>query len=223
MEKLSFVTWLGHSSFYFTEEVSEKRVYYIDPLDLHQTNLPKADLLFITHAHSDHCSPQDAQKIMTNDTTVIAPIDCLENLQVPQNQQYPITPHESHTVKDFSFITLPAYNVDPNRLYAHPKENNWVGYVFTINNKKIYHAGDTDIIPEMETLKNLHLDIALLPMGGTYTMDAHEAAQAANIIQAKVTVPMHYKRLLGGSYTEAEDILKKEVIKSTVVIMKELQ
>lgn len=223
MENLSFITWLSHSGFYFIDPVSGKRVYYIDPLDLQQENLPNADILFITHTHSDHCSPEDIRKIITDDTTIVAPIDCLHTLEIPQNQQYPIAPHETHTVKGFSFITIPAYNTNPNRLKAHPQVNNWVGYVFTINDKKIYHAGDTDIIPEMETLRNLHLDVAILPIGGTFTMDVHEAATAANIIQAKITVPMHYKRLLGDNSAEAEEIFKKEVKKSEVVILQELQ
>lgn len=223
MNELFGVAWLGHASFVFVDKTSGKRVYYIDPFDLHQHNLDPADLVFITHAHYDHCSFEDVKKILKVDTAVIAPIDCLEKIDIVDTQKFPVSPNQLYTVKDFSFQTTPAYNIHPDRLSAHPRENNWVGYIFTLNGKKIYHAGDTDYIPEMNELKNLHLDVALLPMGGTYTMDVTDVIQAANAIAPKITIPMHYKRLLGEQYKEAEEQLKAGVTNSEVVILQELQ
>lgn len=221
METVPHITWLGHASFQFVD-THGNCIYYVDPFELPNKPLDKADLLFITHAHPDHLSPHDIAPLVKEDTCVIAPIDCLEKLTLGEDQQYPILPGEEHTVKGFHFITIPAYNVDAEKRSFHPKANNWVGYVFTLNGKKIYHAGDTDIIPEMETLASLHIDIALLPMGGTYTMDVTQAAQAANIITAKITIPMHYKKLLGDGYKQAEEQFKKLVTKSHVVILDEV-
>jgi L-ascorbate metabolism protein UlaG (beta-lactamase superfamily) len=222
MQELADIRWFGHASFLFTDK-NGNRIYYIDPFSLPAIAHEKADIVFITHAHSDHLSPKDLTPLLKEDTCVIAPIDCLENLQLLETQQYPIQPHEDHIVKGVEFITLPAYNTHKDRLSAHPKAKNWVGYVITLNGRKIYHAGDTDFIPEMETLAALHLDVAMLPIGGIYTMEAEEAAKAANIIQAKITVPMHYKRLLGDKATEVEETFKKIVTNSTVVILEEVK
>ncbi|MBI2074458.1 MAG: MBL fold metallo-hydrolase [Candidatus Levybacteria bacterium] len=222
MDDLKDITWLGHASFFFSDNLGN-RIYYIDPFDLKSQTLQKADLIFITHAHYDHCSFEDVKKIIKDKTTVIAPIDCLEKIDIAETQKYPVSPNQAYIVKGFSFQTIPAYNIKPERLAAHPRENNWVGYIFTINDKKIYHSGDADFIPEMNELKTLHLDIAILPMGGTYTMDVIEMIQAANAIAAKVTIPMHYKRLLGEKYREAEEKLKAGVTNSQVVILQELQ
>lgn len=215
------ITWLGHASFFFND-TNGKTIYYIDPFDLHSRNLNKADLVFITHAHPDHCSFEDLKKILKEDTVVIAPPDCLSLIDI-ENEKFPVSPSQQYTVRNFDFLTLPAYNAKPERLQAHPKTNNWVGYVFTINGRKFYHAGDTDYIPEMETLRAIHIDVAMLPIGGTYTMDATEAAKAANSINAKVTIPMHYKRLLGDKASIAEETFKKLVTNSSVMILKELQ
>lgn len=223
MENLENITWLGHASFFFTDEKSGKRIYYVDPFDLHQQNLPQADLIFITHAHYDHCSSEDIKKIMNNATIVIAPQSCFDVLKLPVQQMHAVEPNKSYTVKDFYFQTIPAYNVHPQRLQAHPRENNWVGYIFTLNGKKIYHAGDTDFTPEMKSLDKLEIDVAMMPMGGKFTMDVEEMIEAANTIAAKITIPMHYKRLLGEHYKGAEEKLKKGVTNSKVVILEELK
>lgn len=217
------ITWLGHASFVFTDNESGNRIYYVDPFDLQQKTLEKADIIFITHAHYDHCSADDVQKLLKDDSVVIAPPDCLSVLQIDAEKQFPVTPNSSFTIKNFSFQTIPAYNTNPKRLSFHPKENNWIGYIFLLNGKKVYHAGDTDFIPEMRALKNLHLDVAMLPMGGTYTMDVNDMIQAANAIEAKITIPMHYKRLLGDAYKETEEKLKRGVTNSKIVILQELQ
>lgn len=211
------IKWFGHASFQFTDKNGNK-IYYVDPFDLKGEKFEPADLIFITHAHQDHCSFDDVKKILKTDSVLIAPPDCLSLIDV-QNEKFPVKPNKEYDVKGFKFWTFPAYNIDKN---FHPKENNWVGYFFDINGKKIYHAGDTDFIPEMEGLKKWNIDVAMLPIGGTYTMDVDDAIKAANVIGAKVTIPMHYKRLLGEKHKEAEEKLKAGVTNSKVIILEEL-
>lgn len=211
------VKWFGHASFQFTNQNGNK-IYYVDPFDLKSKELEPADLIFITHVHYDHCSFDDVKKILKNDSALIAPPDCLSMIDV-QNEKQSVKPNQSYEVKGFKFWTFPAYNIDKN---YHPKENNWVGYFFNINGKKIYHAGDTDFIPEMKDLKKWNIDVALLPIGGTYTMNVDEAIQVANAIAAKTTIPMHYKSILGEQYKEAEEKFKAGVTNSKVLILNEV-
>lgn len=211
------IKWFGHASFLFTDKQGNK-IYYVDPFDLKRSNLEPADLIFITHAHSDHCEPDDIKKILKDDSVLIAPPDCLAMINV-QNEKQEVEPNGQYEVKGFKFWTFPAYNL--NKTW-HPKEKGWVGYFFNINSIKIYHAGDTDFIPEMRELKKWQIDVALLPIGGTYTMDVDEAIEAANAIAAKTTIPMHYKNLLGEGYKEAEEKFKKGVTNSRVLILEEV-
>lgn len=207
MNNLDHITWFGHASFLFTDTNGNK-IYYVDPFDLKAPTLERADLVFITHAHQDHFSPNDLQKILKDDTVIIAPPDILEKIDRNESLKQKAEPNKNYEVKAFKFQTIPAYNKHPDKLDFHPKANNWVGYIFELNGKKIYHAGDTDFIPEMETLKNLNLDVAMLPMDGIYCMSVEEAAQAANTIEAKITVPIHYRRQNPNNYQELEENLK---------------
>lgn len=227
MENIEGVKWFGHASFEFTDEKGNK-IYYVDPFDLKGEKFEPADLIFITHAHPDHCSFEDVKKILKNDSVLIAPPDCLAMIDLPAgrqgvpNEKNPVEPNKEYEVKGFKFWTFPAYNDRPGQEVSHPKENNWVGYFFNINEKKIYHAGDTDFIPEMKGLAKWNLDIAMLPMGGKFTMDVDQMIEAANTISAKITVPMHYRRLLGDSYKDAEEKLKQGVTNSKVMILEEV-
>lgn len=214
------ITWFGHASFAFTDTNGNK-IYYVDPFDLTVTKLEKADLVFITHAHQDHFSPVDIEKIVKAETTIIAPPDILAKINRDDTLKQAVEPNKSYEINGFKFQTIPAYNTNPEKLHFHPKTNNWVGYIFELNGKKIYHAGDTDFIEEMKDLKNLNLDIAMLPIGGVYTMDVEEAAKAANAIAAKITIPMHYRRLNSDNYQEIEEDFKRLVIDSEVVILEE--
>lgn len=217
------LTWFGHASFSFVDRSSGQRIYYIDPFQLPtDKKLEKADIIFVTHAHSDHLSEGDISKLLKSNTVVVATPDSLETLQITQ-EKFPVEPNKEYEVRDFKFQTVPAYNVNSKRLSAHPKANNWVGYIFEVNGMKFYHAGDTDFIPEMEGFEKLGIDVAMLPMGGTYTMDVDDMILAANVIKAKKVIPMHYKRILGDKSKEAEDKLKKGVIESEVVILEEFK
>ncbi len=207
--------WLGHASFLIDEK------YYIDPFELPEGDLPKADIIFITHPHHDHFSPADIERVITPQTLIVAPQECLETLPYPDAQKQIVTPLLTGKARDIDFMTLPAYNMHPEKLQFHPKEKGWVGFVLDIGGKRIYHAGDTDLIPEMSSLTDKHVDLALLPMGGIYTMEVEEAAQAANTIQAKTTSPMHYKRLLQETSQDAEAKFQSLVHLSQVQILQE--
>lgn len=223
MDELSNINWLGHASFKIRDEVSGNLIYYIDPFDFKLSEYDKADIIFITHDHFDHCSRDDVGKIFKQTTVIVAPQNCFPNLELPVEEyhEFEVVPNKNYEVRRVKFRTVPAYNIHPQRLQAHPRANNWVGYILNVSGQTIYHAGDTDFIPEMKSLGKI--DIAMLPMGGKYTMDVGEAIQAANAIAAKITIPMHYKRLLGKKAQGAEEKLKAGVTKSKVVILPEVR
>ena len=179
--------WLGHASFRIE---AQKLVVYFDPWQL-RGNQPKADLIFITHDHHDHCSPEDVLRLLKPDTVVVAPEDCLAALQPLGAQVQVVRVGDRLTLKGVSVEVVPAYNLGK---HFHPQEPANVGYIITLGDMRVYHAGDTDLIPEMAQIK---ADIALLPVGGTYTMDAKEAAQAVARIRPRIAVPMHYGRIVG--------------------------
>lgn len=198
------INWLGHSGFNI-----ENRII-IDPFKI---IMPfKAEIVLITHSHYDHCSLEDIEKVVKDDTVIIAPPDCASTFSRNEkgNLQL-IAPGKKIKVKDILIEAVPSYNI--NKPF-HPKDNEWVGYIITINNKKIYHAGDTDLIPEMNSL---NVDIVLLPVGGTYTMNAKEAAEAARRVKAKVVIPMHYTKEIAGSKEDAEEL--KELLPDIKVIL----
>ena len=219
MPDLGFIKWFGHASFMFTDKASGNRIYYIDPFNFKSSGMEKADIIFITHAHSDHCDSDSVKKILKPTTVIVVPSGCKENLGV-KAEFVDVVPNREYNISGFRFRTVPAYNIRPERLEFHPKSNGWVGYIFYINNETVYHTGDTDFIDEMKTLGKIN--IALLPMGGTYGMDVDEAIAAANVIKADVTIPMHYRMLLKEKSAAAEAKFKAGVNNSKVVIMEEV-
>lgn len=216
------IKWLGHASFVITDEATGLKIYYIDPYHLPEVTLDKADLIFVTHAHHDHLSEGDINKVLKPDTTVVATPDSLETLKIPDSQKFSVEPNSQYSLKGLEFETVPAYNINPEKLGFHPKSNNWVGYILSVNGKKIYHAGDTDFIPEMREFAAKTLDFALIPIGGTYTMGVDEAIEAANAIGAKITVPMHYRGLLKEESKDAEKKFKNGVKNSKVMVFDEV-
>src|SRR5471030_661715 len=103
------INWLGHSSFFFTDQNGNK-IYFIDPFQLNDRKLEKADLIFITHAHPDHFSEVDIDKIIKNDKTIVAPSDILEKINITDERKIVVEPHNNYLIKEFSFRTVPAYN-----------------------------------------------------------------------------------------------------------------
>jgi L-ascorbate metabolism protein UlaG (beta-lactamase superfamily) len=175
--------WLGHASF----KLTGARIVYIDPYQL-QGGEP-ADLILITHGHSDHCSLEDVAKIREPQTVVVATPDCVTKLG---GGVQTVRPGESLDVAGVPIETVPAYNLTKE---YHPRKNGGVGYIVTLNGLRFYHAGDTDHTPEMDAVC---ADVALLPVDGKYTMTAAEAAAAANAMRPGLAVPMHWGRVAGG-------------------------
>lgn len=189
------IHWYGQSAFRIEDGALQ---IYIDPFKL-PAQTPKADVIFITHAHYDHFSPEDIKKIKKEGTTIVAPQDVASQIG---GTTIAVVPGQTYNVGDLKISTVPAYNLNKK---FHLKSSNWVGYIITLSTgQKIYHAGDTDFMPEMRTIVT---DIALLPCGGTYTMTAKEAAEAANEFKPKVLVPMHWGSIVG-SKTDAEEVKK---------------
>lgn len=172
------IFWLGHDSFRLVGE----KVVYVDPWKL-GAGAAKADLILITHDHYDHLSKDDIAKISRSDTAVVGPPAVVRKLG---GKTIVAKPGDRLTAAGIAVEVVPAYNQTKQ---FHPKSAGFVGYIITLNHRRIYHAGDTDLIPEMAQIKT---DIALLPVSGTYVMTAAEAAEAANTIQPALAIPMHY-------------------------------
>jgi L-ascorbate metabolism protein UlaG (beta-lactamase superfamily) len=156
-------------------------------------------VVLISHSHYDHLSAPDIEKISNSSTKLIAAADVVRKLKKGEV----LEPNGVVTAGDVSVIGVPAYN--PAKQF-HPKANNWLGFVVEIAGKRIYYAGDTDETTEMDALKNI--DLALLPVGGTYTMDANEAAEATRQFKPKMAVPYHWGDIVGGR-ADADNFAKK--------------
>jgi L-ascorbate metabolism protein UlaG (beta-lactamase superfamily) len=196
------IHWLGHASF---KLVGAKKTVFVDPFKLENTD--KADIICVTHAHFDHCSPEDLAKLQSEQTVVVAPPECREKIQ---GKMLAIQPGEKLEIDGVVIESLPAYNVNKK---FHPKDKEWMGYVITLDGVRIYHAGDTDRIPEMKEVK---ADVALIPVSGTYVMTAEEAAAAVLDFKPVVAIPMHYGTVVG-----TEDDAKRfaELLKDKVDVV----
>lgn len=183
--------------------ITNKNIY-IDPYKINE-NTNDADYIFITHEHYDHYDLDSINKIKKNNTKLIVPNSMINKVFGKYNMDNVIgvDPKGTYQIDDLIFETIRSYNIEKT---FHPKEKNWVGYIFNIKNKKIYIAGDTDITDDN---KNIKCDIALLPIGGTYTMNPKEAAILTNIIKPSIVIPIHYGTV-AGSYKD-EEIFIQEV------------
>ena len=176
------IHWLGHDGF----RIDAEKTIYIDPYQINPGK--KADLLLITHSHSDHCSPADVSKIWKPDTIIVTEKDSAENLE---GDIRIVAPGDALTIDDVKIEAVPAYNTNKD---FHPKANGWLGFIVEFDGIRLYHAGDSDHIPEMSQFK---VDIALLPVSGTYVMTANEAVDAALTMGPKLAIPMHIGTIVG--------------------------
>jgi L-ascorbate metabolism protein UlaG (beta-lactamase superfamily) len=190
---LDSVDWLGHSGF----RVSVGRaVVYIDPY--RAPDGPPADAILITHGHYDHFSTQDVERLANERTWLVAPALVAEQAA---GHVVSISPGESielDGVRGLEVTAVAAYNTskrDTDGNLFHPRESGWVGYDLNVRGERLYHSGDTDVIPEMDSVAGV--DVALLPVSGVYVMTSLEAAEAARRIQPKVAVPMHWGEHIG--------------------------
>ena len=158
-----------------------------DPIDGLPEELGKADLILVTHHHKDHCKRVTIIRLMRPDTPVIAPASCVKELG---GNFKSIEPGDKYNIDNLVIKAVHAYNTEQgSSTRKQHKKGKGVGYLIEIEGKTIYHAGDTDFIPEMRELGQV--DVALLPIGGTFTMDTGEAVEAIMAIRPEVVIPMH--------------------------------
>ena len=189
-ELLDHLHWLGHDSF----RIDQPIVIYLDPWRL-PAGSPAADLILVSHEHHDHCSPEDVEQVRKDSTTVIANQAAAAKLSPPVTV---LQVGESIEIRGVTVETIPAYNIGKP---FHRKQAGHLGFVITLGEERLYFTGDADYIPEMD---NIVCDVALLPVSGKYVMTAEEAAQAAEAIQPKVAIPMHYGAGVAGTKEDAE-------------------
>ena len=189
---------IAHDTF----RIQGSKVIYTDPFKV--TKADEADIVLISHEHFDHLSLEDLQKVTSPRTTLVASVSCKSGLKkVKAKETKFLEPGGKLSIDKVEIEAVPAYNVNkfraPGQVF-HPKEDKKLGYVFQMDGTRVYFAGDTDLIPEM---KSIRCDIALLPVSGTYVMTAEEAAVAVEMIKPKIVVPMHYAAIVG-SDSDAE-------------------
>jgi L-ascorbate metabolism protein UlaG (beta-lactamase superfamily) len=190
--------------FHASVKIAREKIIYFDPFKI--TGEPHdADFIFCTHDHFDHLSPEDIKKVMKTDsgTTVLV----VPKKKAKKFKKYSlkeiigVEPGNRYEAEGIQFATVPAYNVDKK---FHKKKENHVGYIVNIGDVSYYFAGDTDYIPEMDSIE---ADVVFLPVGGTYTSTAAEAAKAANAIKPKAAVPIHFGSVVG-TQKDAEEFIE---------------
>lgn len=186
--------WLGHASFRICHE---DHVIYIDPWKIKDA-AHDATFVLVSHSHYDHYSPEDIAKVSAPETKLIASADVIAK----QKAGEPILPGLTIELEGITVQGVAAYN--PQKQF-HPRGNNWAGFIIQVDTKRIYYAGDTDLTNEMKAVKDI--DIALLPVGGTYTMNAEDAAEATKQMNPKMAIPYHWGDIVGGR-NDAEEFSK---------------
>ena len=172
-----------------------RQVIYIDPIKIEEAR-HDADLIFLTHNHSDHFEPETINRLNREVMTmVVAPKNMFDQVgketEVEYNNVIPLAPGDKMQLNGFPIEAVPSYNIGKE---FHPKENNWLGYVITIEGKRTYICGDMDATPEGKAVK---CDILMVPIGGTYTMDPKEAAAFTNEVKPQTVIPTHYGSIVG--------------------------
>ena len=182
---LDQVTINTHSSI----KITEGKALYFDPFRITDSSRD-ADIIFVTHDHYDHFSPEDIAKVMKDDTVFVAPASTAslirEKYGIPSERVVVVAPGDSLEVLGIPIEVIASYN--PAKPF-HPKANGWVGFVVTVGGLRYYICGDMDITPEGKEVK---CDVLLVPCGGKYTLDYKEAAEFTAILQPKYVIPTHY-------------------------------
>lgn len=194
--------------------ISGEKTIYFDPIKI-STEEHDADIIFISHEHYDHFEPESIEKIANEETVIICPASMKSRLVetvIPAGHQYIVTPGGQYEVAGLKVETIAAYNkLKP----FHPKKNGWVGYIVEMDGVRYYFAGDSDATREV---KSVSCDVALIPIGGTYTMNAKEAAELVNEMKPKYVIPVHYGSIVG-KMQDAEEF-KKRVLPEVKVVLK---
>lgn len=199
------IKWLGNSGFLILNSAPKGvplaggKVIYIDPYQI-KDGLPKADIILLTHDHYDHCSVADLEKIIHNGTTIFMTSGCqskIARFDIPLKMEL-VSPGQDFDIGQIKISTFPAYNIDK---HFHKKDEDLIGFIIKMKDIIVYHAGDTDLIPEMAKLTGYNQHdktfVALLPIGGRFTMNAEEAAEAAKMIRPSFAIPMHWGSIVG--------------------------
>jgi len=184
------------------------KVIYFDPYKIPKDS-EKADIVLASHDHYDHLDKQALKSIAKDSTIMVLPKTCSLDFKNIKK----LSVGEMIEIEKLNISAVAAYN--PNKRF-HPKSNQWLGYIVSDKKINIYHAGDTDLIPEMKDLKNI--DIALIPVGDTYTMGFNEAADALNTFNPKNAIPMHH---WGKNLNEFKKICERKGVQSNIIILKE--
>lgn len=198
------VQWLGHASFRVS---GDGFVVYIDPWKLSE-EAHDATVVLVSHSHYDHYCPEDIAKVSGADTKIVGPSDVVSR----EGKGEVLGPGETVRVEGMKISGVASYN--PSKQF-HPKSNNWLGFVVEVGGARIYYAGDTGLTDEMKSLSDI--DVALLPVGGTYTMGAEEAAAAVKAIGPKRAIPYHWGDIVG-EQSDAERFA--ESAKCEVIVLK---
>lgn len=201
---------LTHSSI----RIKGKNTIYIDPYKIEEET-HDADIILVTHEHHDHFSPEDIAKIQKKGTRLVVPDKMKEKasqIVLEEGKLITIRAGEIRELKNIMVEAIPAYNIQKS---YHPKKNGGLGYIVYVDGLKIYVAGDTDITKENQKVS---CDIAMVPIGGTYTMDAVKAAELVNIIRPQVAIPTHYGSVAGTQ--EDEKVFQERVDKNIKVEIK---
>lgn len=201
------IDFLGHSGFLIVSESGIRVV--IDPYNV-SSSVDKADIILITHSHYDHCSIKDITHLSKKGSVIVVPADAQSKItRVEGVEMQVIEPGEEVSFGDIKIESIPAYNVGKD---FHPKSEGWLGYIIKMNGSIVYHAGDSDKIPEMNKLtgygKHENGFVVLLPVSGTYVMSAEEAAEAASILSPALAIPMHYGSGVAGTIEDAQRFVK---------------
>ena len=208
------ISWLKHAAFKI--ETQDNMIIYIDPYQLSKDE-EKADIIICSHEHGDHFDEDSIRKIRKDSTILLGPESISSKLSKFNGKGLKLS--EPFKIENVIIELYPAYNIKRMRKKNepfHPKERKWAGVLIEAEGKKVYHAGDTERIPEMKDLTSKEIDVAMLPCGGTYTMDFEESAEAAADINPKIVIPMHN---WNANLEEYEGVIHKKNPNITVEIL----